>query len=415
MNPTLPSNLNMKTPFGSPDLFQAFSDKRSWEPGWMADFRKDSWNRFAALPQTKIKDEKWRFSPRSRFGYSNCDQLTDSPKSTTLEGKSSEQVIFESFDQAILDHPNLLSILPSLTGPKLGSDATFLLGSSFSESGFIFKANKNYKEEEAYICKHFAPKQNHSLFQQNIVIIEPFAEVTLIEYFDSEDQSSTGILSNLSHIQLGEGAKLNRVVVQRLNSHSTFNHLEKVELGRNAQFTNVSLQLGSAQTRVESRGDIIGDAGEFNNYSLSLGRNNQLFDQRTIQHHIAPHGKSNLLFKNALLDNSKAVFSGLIKVDPAAQNTDSFQTNRNLLLSKEAEADSLPGLEILANEVKCSHGATTSKIDEQELFYLQSRGISKTIAEKLIVLGFFEDIIGQVSNVDLVESLRDEVSQFFNT
>ena len=140
-----------------------------------------------------------------------------------------------------------------------------------------------------------------------------------------------------------------------------------------------------------------------------------MFDQRTIQHHIAPHGKSNLLFKNALLDNSKAIFSGLIKVDPAAQNTDSFQTNRNLLLSKEAEADSLPGLEILANEVKCSHGATTSKIDEQELFYLQSRGISKSIAEKLIVLGFFEDIIGQVSNVDLVESLRDEVSQFFNT
>ena len=248
----------MKTPFGSPDFFQAFSDKRSWEPGWMADFRKDSWNRFAALPQTKIKDEKWRFSPRARFGYSNCDQLTDSPKSTTLEGKSSEQVIFESFDQAILDHPNLLSILPSLTGPKLGSDATFLLGSSFSESGFIFKAKKNYKEEEPFICKHFAPKQNHSLFQQNIVIIEPFAEVTLIEYFDSEDQSSTGVLSNLSHIQLGEGAKLNRVVVQRLNSHSTFNHLEKVELGRNAQFTNVSLQLGSAQTRVESRGDIIG-------------------------------------------------------------------------------------------------------------------------------------------------------------
>ena len=77
MNTTLPSKLNMKTPFGSPDLFQAFSDRRSWEPGWMADFRKDSWNRFTALPQTKIKDEKWRFSPRARFGYSNCDQLTD--------------------------------------------------------------------------------------------------------------------------------------------------------------------------------------------------------------------------------------------------------------------------------------------------------------------------------------------------
>jgi Fe-S cluster assembly protein SufD len=102
-------------------------------------------------------------------------------------------------------------------------------------------------------------------------------------------------------------------------------------------------------------------------------------------------------------------------VDPKAQNTDSFQTNRNLLLSKEAEADSLPGLEILANEVKCSHGATTSKIDDQELFYLQSRGISKSIAEKLIVLGFFEDIIGRAGNSDTIESLRNEVSNYFKS
>ena len=122
-----------------------------------------------------------------------------------------------------------------------------------------------------------------------------------------------------------------------------------------------------------------------------------------------------MLFKNALLENSKSVFSGLIKVEPEAQNTDSFQTNRNLLLSPEAEADSLPGLEILANEVKCSHGATTSKIDEQELFYLQSRGMTKKQSEKLIVLGFFEEIIGQIKNETIIEELRNEVSNFFNS
>jgi Fe-S cluster assembly protein SufD len=203
------------------------------------------------------------------------------------------------------------------------------------------------------------------------------------------------------------------VLVQRINKSSTFHHLEKVELGQNSHFTNITLQLGSAQTRIESRGNIAGTGAEFNNFSLSLGNDEQLFDQRTIQHHIAPNGRSNLLFKNALLGKSKSVFSGLIKVDPLAQNTDSFQTNRNLLLSKEAEADSLPGLEILANEVKCSHGATTSKIDEQELFYLQSRGISKSIAEKLIVLGFFEDIVAQARCPEIVESLRKEVSDSF--
>jgi Fe-S cluster assembly protein SufD len=164
---------------------------------------------------------------------------------------------------------------------------------------------------------------------------------------------------------------------------------------------------------VESRGVIAGEGADFSNYSLSLGRKDQLFDQRTIQHHLAPNGKSNLLFKNALLDESKSIFSGLIKVDANAQNTDSFQTNRNLLLSGNAEADSLPGLEILANEVKCSHGATTSKIDEQELFYLQSRGISKTLAEKLIILGFFEEIISKAGSDDLVQLLRDLISDSF--
>ena len=100
-------------------------------------------------------------------------------------------------------------------------------------------------------------------------------------------------------------------------------------------------------------------------------------------------------------------------MDANAQNTDSFQTNRNLLLSGDAEADSLPGLEILANEVKCSHGATTSKIDEQELFYLQSRGISKTLAEKLIILGFFEEIISKAGSDDLVQMLRELISDSF--
>jgi Fe-S cluster assembly protein SufD len=218
----------------------------------------------------------------------------------------------------------------------------------------------------------------------------------------------------LNHIIVKEGAKLNRILVQRLNGHSTFNHLEKIELHKNAQINNISLQLGSRQSRVESKGVIHAEGADFSNYSLSLGRNEQLFDQRTIQHHCAPNGRSNLLFKNALLDNSKSVFSGLIKVEPEAQNTDSFQTNRNLLLSPEAEADSLPGLEILANEVKCSHGATTSKIDEQELFYLQSRGMTKKQSEKLIVLGFFEEIIGLIKNETIIEELRNEVSNFFN-
>ena len=132
-----------------------------------------------------------------------------------------------------------------------------------------------------------------------------------------------------------------------------------------------------------------------------------------MQHHLSPNGKSRLTFKNALADEAKSIFSGLIKVENEAQQTNSYQTNRNLLLSNEAEADSMPGLEILANEVKCSHGATTSKIDDQELFYLLSRGIRRSVAERLIVLGFFEEVIEKIGTEEQLNQVRERIARSF--
>tara|TARA_B100000700_G_scaffold270899_1_gene313387 strand:- start:155 stop:643 length:489 start_codon:yes stop_codon:yes gene_type:complete len=158
---------------------------------------------------------------------------------------------------------------------------------------------------------------------------------------------------------------------------------------------------------------ISGEDAEIEILGLSIGTGEQLFDQRTRQLHIAPAGNSKLLYKNALLEESKAVFSGLIKVDEKAQGTNAYQTNRNLLLSPKAEADSLPELEILANEVKCSHGATTGEIDKEQLYYLRSRGIEKSAAEELLVFGFIEEVLESLKNEDLIESLRTQVRQKF--
>lgn len=410
---TTPSTI-LENQFSSPNFLNTFLEKRSWEPGWLADYRKESWEKFISLPEAKIKDEKWRFSPKSRFSYSNFEKLSESPKEAVLDSNNSNDAFFESFNQTILNSPKILTDLPTFTGPDLGSTANFLLGCSFAESGIVLKAPRSFAGDSPFYCHHYAPSQHTSLFQQNLIYLEPFAEVTLVEYYESENDVSEGMLSNSTHIFLSEESKLNRILIQKINSKSTFRHLEKVELQKNSQFNNVSLQLGAAQSRTESKGVISGNGAEFNNFCLSLGSEKQLFDQRTVQHHRSPNGKSNLLFKNALLNDSKSIFSGLIKVDPNAQNTDAFQTNRNLLLSSKAEADSLPGLEILANDVKCSHGATTSKIDEQELFYLLSRGIPRKISEKLIVLGFFDEIIRNVSNEDLKDQLSKEISNCFH-
>jgi Fe-S cluster assembly protein SufD len=148
-------------------------------------------------------------------------------------------------------------------------------------------------------------------------------------------------------------------------------------------------------------------------FSLSVTDREQETDQRTLQAHLAPDARSNLLFKNALMDDSRTIFSGMIRVAEDAQKTDAYQANRNLLLSDSAEANSLPGLEIQANDVRCTHGATSSQIDETELFYLLSRGIDKRAARELLVFGFFEEIIGHIENEEMANGVRELIQTRF--
>jgi Fe-S cluster assembly protein SufD len=140
--------------------------------------------------------------------------------------------------------------------------------------------------------------------------------------------------------------------------------------------------------------------------ALTIATGQQQFDQRTLQTHQAPRTTSNLLYKNALLDAAKTIFSGLIIVEPDAQKTDAYQSNRNLMLSDDAEANSLPGLEIQANDVRCTHGATSARIPAEQEFYLQSRGINPATAHALLIAGFFEEVLAKLENTDLEAALR---------
>jgi Fe-S cluster assembly protein SufD len=147
--------------------------------------------------------------------------------------------------------------------------------------------------------------------------------------------------------------------------------------------------------------------------ALTVAHGTQEFDQRTLQIHQAPNTSSNLLYKNALLDQSKTIFSGLIVVDPDAQKTDAYQSNRNLMLSDDAEANSLPGLEIQANDVRCTHGATSSRIDAEQEFYLKARGINPAQAQELLVFGFFEEVLGKIENEPLHDQLTAIIREKF--
>ena len=399
----------------SQKFFEDFASNHSWEPGWLADLRKESWAKLQETQNSVLKEESWRFSPKNRFehtDYKNTSDSSQAPK-ITLSGESSE-VVCDSVDNIILENPDLFSVVAEENGPCLGASQCQHLINTYFESGFFIKVPTKQGEVSQVKIDHTSPQTGKVTFRKNLIILEDFAELTLIENFCSENHNFKGGVSNLSHFKLGKGAKLNRILIQNMIEGTSFHNLENFNLHANSSVINMECYLGASQSRIETKGNLIESGCSFENYSFVLGKNQQIFDQRTEQHHISPHCSSNLLSKNVLQDESKSIFSGLIRVDADAQQTNALQTNRNLLLSKQAKADSLPGLEILANDVKCTHGATTSRINQEELFYLLSRGIAKKNAESLISLGFLEEIIGKIKNEKLVMEIRENVRKQFN-
>jgi Fe-S cluster assembly protein SufD len=217
----------------------------------------------------------------------------------------------------------------------------------------------------------------------------------------------------MSQVFAGEGSQVRYKVFQNWSEQALGFHLVSLTAHKDALVKNLSVNLGAAQFRSETQSVLDGPGARVEAYSLAVTEADQEMDQRTLQIHNAPHASSDLLFKNALLDDSRTIFSGLIQVAPDAQKTDAYQSNRNLLLSPSAEANSLPGLEIGANDVRCTHGSTTGQIDTEEMFYLQARGITPSLARQLLVFGFFEEVLAKVEDPGVRDSLRAIIQEKF--
>jgi Fe-S cluster assembly protein SufD len=195
------------------------------------------------------------------------------------------------------------------------------------------------------------------------------------------------------------------VAVQRFGAGVSHLSTDRLVAGRDAKITTLYTTLGGDLSRADVQCRLRAPGAHVDMLGVYIAQGTQHFDNETLQDHIAPHASSNLLFKGALQDTGRSVFRGLIRVHPKAQRTDAYQTNRNLLLSTGARADSLPNLEIQADDVRCSHAATVGQLDEEELFYLLSRGIPRSEAVRLVVFGFFGEVLDQLP----LEGVRAEL------
>jgi Fe-S cluster assembly protein SufD len=242
-------------------------------------------------------------------------------------------------------------------------------------------------------------------FGRTLVIAAEGAEVTLVEEFASEDFDAQTLSTSAAEIFAEGGARVHYVAVQRFGKGVVHLPTDRVIAGRDARVTALYLALGADVNRSDVQCTLQQPGAHVDLLGLYIADGTQHVDNETLQNHVSPHASSNLLFKGALRDKGRSVFRGMIRVHPKAQRTDAYQTNRNLLLSSEARADSLPNLEIAADDVRCSHAATVGQLDEEEIFYLLSRGIPKDVAMRLVVFGFFGEVLNQFE----VEAVRAEL------
>lgn len=379
----------------------------------------------AVIPDTSV--EAWRRTdlknlPVNSFRIFNKDEHTTLPEVPSeilepiIEEKFGGQIVITPFaskvtiDQDILDkgviftdlqtaeklYPDQLrKILGTLVKP---TESIFsALSAAMAQTGTFVYVPKNVKIEKPLHSIFWAAGNGLAFITNILVYLEENSSLTFVHESASPSESEDQILSaNNVEIQVGKGAQLRFVELQSWGKNVwNFSH-ERSRIEEDAKIDWIFGSLGSKVTKNFSDLDLVGKGAEGRMSGFYITDGHQHLDHDTQQNHFAGKTSSDLLFKGALLDNSRSVWQGMIYVAPDAQQSDGYQANRNLILSDNARADSIPGLEILADDVRCTHGATVGKLEQEPIFYLKSRGITQRDAEKLVVEGFFDPIMQRI-------------------
>ena len=414
------------------------------EPSWLAARRAAGLDQFKNLAMPTARDEAWRFASVGKLSIDDFNPV-EAPAQATLDalterselvsvraGRSvyvddapanfecvsqelaDQGVIYLPIAEAIVQHPELMEKYFLQESTELGSQKFFGLHAATVKAGSVLYVPKGVEIDEPFVNYYWTSGERAAVFPHTLIIAEDNAKASVVDIFFSDTLENEALNVSVSNIHAGAGSQVFRKIVQDWNEKTVSFQLDTTVAERDAQVKNVAVNIGAERARFESQTRIEGPRADVKMYSLTVAEESQEFDQRTFQTHNAPNAVSDLLYKNALLDNSRTIFSGLIKVAEGAQQTDAYQTNRNLLLDPSADANALPGLEILANDVRCSHGATTGNVDEEELFYMMQRGIPRRVAMQLMVFGFFEEVIEKIDSDELAENLRQLIHNKFD-
>lgn len=403
----------------------------------LASFRAAAWDSFQKLSLPVTTDEAWRRTdirllPAPDFKIPKPGAFEDLPvvpeellkplvgdqhggQITLLPGGSNVEldetlakkgVVFTDFRIAEKEHSDLLKkLIGQIVKPEDGKFAA--LASAFSENGVLLYVPKGVQVDAPLHSVLWGPGGDLAHFSHLIVYVEDGASVTYVHEAASPDETGHALHAGIVELYVGADANLRFVELQSWGRHVwNFSH-ERARVERGGNLDWIFGAVGSRLTKNFSDLDLAGQGAQGRMSGFYFTDGTQHLDHDTQQNHLAANCTSDLLFKGALKGKSRSVWQGMIYVAPGAQKTDGYQANRNLVLDDQARADSIPGLEILADDVRCTHGATVGKLEQEPLFYLKSRGIPQHEAEQLVVEGFFDPIMQRIP----FEGVRERFQQ----
>lgn len=320
----------------------------------------------------------------------------------------SKGVVLTSLKNAIREHPELIEKYYLHNRPQSIANKYYFLNSAFWQEGTFIYIPKNIEIVIPLTNINVISKENNIYLPFTLIVVDSSSKVTLIDYQTSESSDSNAFVSSSVNLVIEANAKVDYISIQEFGANINHFATKNATLKRDATINWVEVALGSKLTKNNLVTILEEPGSEAMMSGMFLAGQNQQMEFNTAQIHNAPHATSDLLYVGALRDRAHSNYEGIIRVHKGAQKTDAYQKNRNLLLSKEAKADSEPFLEIEANDVRCTHGATVGPIEKEDLFYLMSRGIPKELAIKLLVLGFFSKVIGKIP----LESVRSGLESY---
>jgi Fe-S cluster assembly protein SufD len=286
-------------------------------------------------------------------------------------------------------------------------DAFTVLHDAFLAGGALIKVPPGVVVDRPIIVLHWSQGDGRASFPHTLVVAGESSEVAVVDRFASV--GGDHLVDAAVELIVGDGAHVRYLSVQEHGPRTWQIALQRAHLGRDATLRSSAVALGGHYARLRSEARLDGSGSESDLLAVYFGDGQQMLDFRTLQDHAAPHTRSNLLFKGAVEDHAHSVYSGLVHLRREAQRSEAYQTNRNLVLTEGAGAESIPNLEIEANDVKCSHASTVGPVDDDQRYYLATRGIPPEEADRLIVLGFFDDVLNQLPVRSLAAPLRDAV------